>query len=51
VTTDNSGGYRFTKVPVGQAYTITVQSKTFTFNPKVVLASDSLTDLDLLARP
>ncbi|MEP6850360.1 MAG: carboxypeptidase-like regulatory domain-containing protein, partial [Acidobacteriota bacterium] len=43
------GNFMFDGLESGQSYVVSVRSKQFTFSPKFVSLSDSLTGLDLVA--
>lgn len=45
------GYYRFEEVTAGEAYILHATSKLHVFNPRVVTASDELTDIELVAEP
>jgi subtilisin-like proprotein convertase family protein len=49
--TNQFGFYRFEGVPVGAAYTVGIQAKSYTFAPQVVLVNDELTELNFTAEP
>lgn len=43
------GYYKFEDVAIGQTYIVNVNSKRFTFSPRVIAVADEITDLDLVA--
>ena len=45
------GYYMFEDIVVGQSVFITVEHKQFTFEPRAVMVSDSITDLDFIGQP
>jgi hypothetical protein len=49
--TNPFGYYHFEGVASGQDYVVTVTSKQYTFTPRLVSVSDSITDLDFIAEP
>lgn len=48
--TNSFGYYRFTNVPAGDTYILTVKSKSYKFNAQVVSVTDDLNDLNFTAR-
>ena len=51
VRTSAFGYYEFDGIASGETYVLNVSSRSYTFLPRVVNLSDSLTGLDLLASP
>lgn len=51
VLTNGFGYYRFDNLPAGETYIVTVSSKRYLFQPRVVNADDEVTDLDFIAEP
>jgi hypothetical protein len=51
--TNNFGAYRFTELPVGQSYVITVTSRRYTFavDTRIIVLMDDLSDQDFTAIP
>jgi hypothetical protein len=47
--TGSFGYFEFGGLTVGETYTVTVQSRRFTFTPRTVSVSDNLTSLDMIA--
>lgn len=45
------GAFEFYGVPSGQAYVLTVTSKRFQFQPRVVAVNDQISDLQIVALP
>lgn len=48
--TSSLGSYEFSGLATGETYTVTVQSKKFTFEPRSVSMTGSPVDLDMIAR-
>lgn len=48
-TTSSFGVYRFLEVPRGVTYTLSAASKRYRFAPRVILANDSMNDVDFVA--
>jgi hypothetical protein len=46
--TSSFGYYRFEGVPVGDSFVMTVNSRSYRFVPRVVLVTDTLTDVDFV---
>ncbi|QQS33787.1 MAG: PD40 domain-containing protein [Acidobacteriota bacterium] len=46
--TSSFGYYRFDGIPVGPSYTITVNSRSYRFNPRQVTVTGALTDVDFV---
>ena len=53
VLTNAFGYYRFTEIPVGETYTVSVRHKRYQFvnNPQVVTVLDEISALDFTAEP
>ena len=49
--TNPFGFYRFDGITVGEIYTVTIQAKSYTFDPQVVYVADELRDLNFTALP
>jgi hypothetical protein len=49
VITGRNGSYRFDDVEAGRTYTVSVISRRFGFSPRVVVVTDNLSDVDLVA--
>ena len=47
-TTSSFGAYRFDDVPRGATYTLTVAAKRYRFPSRVIVASDTMTDVDFV---
>ena len=45
------GYYSFSDVVAGETYTIAASSKRFQFAPRLIMLSDAITELDLVAQP
>ena len=45
------GAFEFYGVPSGQAYVLTVASKRFQFQPRIVAVNDQISDLQIVALP
>ena len=48
--TNSFGYYRFESVPAGEIYTLTAQSKRYSFAPRVFFVAEALADVDLTAQ-
>lgn len=49
VTTGSFGNYRFDDIEAGGTYVVTVDSKRYSFAPRVLAVADTLTDVNFLA--
>ncbi len=47
--TNPTGFYRFVNIPAGENYTITANTKRYTFAPRLILPSSNLTGIDFIA--
>lgn len=45
------GFYRFENMPTGVTYTVTVESKRYTFTPQMVLVNNNVSNLNFVAEP
>ncbi len=50
-TSTSFGYFRFDDVVAGETYTVSVQSKRFTFAPRLITINDAINDLQLTAEP
>lgn len=48
VTSSRRGSFAFTEVETGESYVLTVQSRLFPFQPRVITVTDSLTGIELV---
>ncbi|HMT08267.1 MAG TPA: carboxypeptidase regulatory-like domain-containing protein, partial [Pyrinomonadaceae bacterium] len=51
VLSSSFGYYTFDELAVGQTYTVTVQSKRYTFTPRTISLSDDIVGFDIIAEP
>lgn len=47
--TNPTGYYRFVNIPAGEIYTITANTKKYTFTPRLIFPSSNLTGIDFIA--